>query len=504
MSRRANDPHQSELSEKDRLIAGAPTKDAMKKIFAESGDIVFHDVLIKNRSDLKATIMYVDGMASTKVINDNIVFPLTTSHWYDNCISAAQAYQLTLSGGIDVSSITETKQIKDALGAIFAGKTLLIFDQLKCALIADTIGFEKRSITEGTEESTYRSAKESFVEALRVNTSILRRKIKSPHLVLEEVTIGKQSNTRVCIAYMQNICNDTFVQKIKARLDKINQDKALSLKDIYANIVKNKYTPFPMAIITEKPDGCCMSLLEGKVAVIIDELPYAMLLPAVFGDFFQTPSDYSQNFLTATLFRLLRMGCYLLSIILPGFYISIVTFHSEMIPYKLAQSIASSRLGTPFSIFFEVLLMTLAFYVLIQASMQISKVIGGAISIVGGLVLGDAAITAGIISPAVIVVVATASVSSMAIPNKDVNMAIWLFQLICTGLSALLGLIGLVTGLLILLFSLARLESLGVPYLAPYTTKKPLQLGDSFIKMPPNLMKNRPEYLKPKNIRRKQ
>ncbi len=503
MSRRTNDSHQSELNEKDRLIAGAPTKDAMKQIFSESADIVFHDILIKNRSDLRITIVYVDGMANTKVIDDNIVFPLTNSHWYDNCTSADHAYQLTLHGGIDVSAISEAKWIKDTLGALFAGKTLLIFDQLECALIADTIGFEKRSVTEGTEESTYRGAKASFVESLRINTSILRRKIKSPHLILEEVIVGKQSNTHVCIAYMRNICSDTFVQEIKTRLEKIDQDKALSLTDIYSNIVQEKYTLFPMAIITEKPDNCSMSLLDGKVAVIIDELPYSMVFPAVFGDFFQTAADYGQNFVVTTFFRVMRLVCFLLAIALPGFYISVVTFHPEMIPYKLAQSIAASRLGTPFDVLFEVLLMTLAFYVLIQASMQISKTMGGAISIVGGLVLGEAAITAGIISPAVIVVVATASITSLVVPNKDVNMAIWLFQVVCTVFSALLGLVGLIAGLLLLLFSLAKLESLGVPYLAPYTTRRPMQLGDSIIKMPSNLMKNRPAYLKPKNVRRK-
>ena len=246
--------------------------------------------------------------------------------------------------------------------------------------------FRKRSISPGSEESTFRSAKDSFVETLRVNTAMMRRKISSPHLVLEETTVGKQSNTRICIAYMRNICNNTFVKKIRSRIDKINQDKALSIKDIYMNIVKEKYTPFPMAVTTEKPDVCAMSLLDGKVALIIDELPYALVLPAVFGDFFQSAGDYSENFIITSLFRILRMACFLIAIALPGFYISVVTFHPEMIPYKLAISIAASRLGTPFSVVIEVLIMTFAFYVLIQASMQISKVIGGAISIVGGLV----------------------------------------------------------------------------------------------------------------------
>ena len=502
MRRKAN-RRRSETSDSDKLVSGPLTSENIEKIFAQSADVVFRNIFIMDRADLCVTVIYIDGMANTETINDNIICPLSGSSWYKDCTTPGQAMKHTLHGGIDVSSAGETKQLKEALGALFVGKTLLVFDTLKSAVIADTIGFEKRSITPGSEESTFRSGKDSFVETLRVNTAMLRRKLKSPHLVLEETTVGKQSNTRVCVAYMRNICNDTFVRRITTQIEKINQDKALSLRDIYTNIIREKYTPFPMAVITEKPDSCAMSLLDGKIAIIIDELPYALILPAVFGDFFQSAGDYSENFIVTSLFRLLRMACFLIAITLPGFYISVVTFHPEMIPYKLALSIAASRLGTPFSVVIEVLIMTFAFYVLIQASMQISKVVGSAISIVGGLVLGEAAITAGIVSPAVIVVVATASISSMAVPNKDINRAIWLFQLACTLLSAVLGLIGLIFGFLLMLFSLAKLEPLGVPYLSPYTMKAPLQLGDSVIKLPANLLKKRPAYLMPKNKRRK-
>ena len=488
---------------KDKLLKGPLNSDNVRKIFSGSDDVVSRDCYINNASILKVTIVYIDGMANMKVINDNIVFALSTSDWYKNCKTPANAYNLSLHGALDVSSIRPAKNIKDAVDAVLVGKTILVFDNIKSALIADTIGFEKRSIAPATEENTYRSGKDSFVETLRSNTATLRKKIRSPHLCLKETTVGKQSNTRVCIAYMDNICNDAFVEKIKNRVESINQDKAMSIRDIYSNVVKEKYTPFPTAVVSEKADVCCMSLLDGKVALIVDELPYAMLFPAVFGDLFHSPFDYGSNFIVATFFRIIRYLCFIIAITLPGFYVAVTAFHPEMIPYDLDISIAASRTGVPFSVFIEVLIMTLAFYVLIQASLQISQAIGATISIVGGLVLGEAAITAGLISPAVIVVVATASICSMGIPNKDANTAIWLFQLICTLTSAALGLVGLIIGLLLLLFALAKLEPLGIPYLSPYATRAPLQLEDSIIRFPDNLIKKRPEYLKPKNIRRK-
>lgn len=488
----------------DTQLSCSLTVENFKKAFSSSDDIVYMDLLITNRPDLSVTLIYVDGLANQDTINDNIVFSLSKSQWYDNCQTLAQAYGLTLNGALDVSSVKPAAKIMDAINAILVGKTILIFDKLERALILETIGFEKRGITAATEESTYRSGKDCFVETFRVNTATLRKKIKSHNLCIEEMVIGKQSNTRVCIAYMQNICNEDFIKKIRKQVIKINQDKAMSIRDIYTNVVKEKYTPFPTAIITEKPDVCCMSLLEGKVAVIIDELPYALVFPAVFGDFFQSSCDYGCNFIISSFFRMLRYACFILAIILPGYYVAIEAFHPRLIPYKLAVSIAASRLGTPFNINIEIIIMILAFFVLIQASLQVSRSIGGTISIVGGLVLGDAAITAGIVSPAVIVVVATAAICSMAIPNKEVNAVTWLFQLICVLFAAIFGLIGIIITLLLLFFLLAKLEPLGVPYLSPYTSTKPLQLEDSFIRFPDSLIKNRPLYLDPKNKRRKQ
>lgn len=489
--------------EKDRLVSGEFTSETIKKLFSESSDIVSRDILIKNREDLKVTLFFVDGMADAKSISDNIVFPLARSRWYDNCATQQQAYDLSLHGGIEISSIKTVQNLKEAIELMLVGMTIVVFDKIKSGLVVNTIGFiDKRSISAATEENTYRSGKDSFVETLRSNTATLRKKIKSHNFVIEEDTMGKQSSTHYAIAYMYNICNEEFITTLKKRIAAINQGSVMTIQDIYTNVVKEKFVPFPTAIITEKPDVCCMSLMEGKIAVIIDELPYALLLPAVFGDFFQSTSDYGDNFLVASFFRIVRYMCFFLGMILPGFFVAITMFHPGMIPYSLAIKIAASRTGVPFSMIIEVLIMSFAFYVLLQASLQISRAIGATISIVGGLVLGQAAITAGIVSPATIVVVATAAICSMAVPNKEVNSALWLFQLLCTLLSSVFGLIGMVLTLTIVIFILAKLKPLGVPYLAPYATLKPLQLDDSIIKFPASLIKHRPLYLDPKNRRR--
>ncbi len=492
-----------ETDEKNRLIEGEFTSDNIKKIFSESADIVSRDIFIKDREDLKVTLFYIDGMANDKMIGDNIAFPLARSNWYDDCKTQQQAYELSINGGIEVSSIKVVKNVKEAIALMLVGMTILVFDKIKNGFVVNTIGFvDKRSISAATEENTFRSGKDSFVETLRVNTATLRKKIKSHNFVIEEDDMGKQTNTHYAVAYMYNICNSEFVTTLKKRIAAISQDKVMTIQDIYSNVVKEKYVPFPTAIVTEKADVCCMSIMEGKIAVIIDELPYALLLPAVFGDFFQTTSDYGENFLVASFFRIIRYMCFFLGIILPGFFVAVTLFHPGMIPYSLAIKIAASRTGVPFSILIEVLIMSFAFYVLLQASLQLSRAVGATISIVGGLVLGQAAITAGIVSPATIVVVATASICSMAIPNKEVNSALWLFQLLCTLLSAVFGLIGTVLTLLIIFFLLAKLRPYGVPYLAPFATYKPLQLEDSIIKFPANLIKRRPLYLDPKNKRK--
>jgi hypothetical protein len=488
--------------EMEKLLSSSLCSETVKKIFAESADIVYREIRIRDKADLAVMIVYINGMVNLKIINGSIVDPLAKSRSFDECTTLSQVYKLSVNGVIGIAEIKETTSTRDAVNEMLAGNTLVLFDKLKSGIILNTVGFEKRAITPSSEESTYRSGKDAFVETFRTNTAMLRNKIKNPNLCIEEMIVGKQSNTRVGLAYMKNICNDDFVNKIRTRIQAINQDRVMSLRDLALSIVSEKYTPFPVFITTEKADNCSISLLEGKVAVLVDGIPYAIVLPGVFGDMFQSPSDYGYNFIASTLFRILQYICFFIAVVMPGFFISITTYHPDMIPYKLALSIAGSRMGTPFSVSVETIIMTLAFFTLIQASLQISRTVGGTISIVGGLILGEAAIQAGLVSPAVIVVVAVSSICSLAVPSKEGNNAIWIFQTLCTAVSMLLGLLGVVLSLLVMLFILAKLEPLGVPYLAPYFSTEKIQLEDSFLRYPRPLVRWRPLYLHPKNKRR--
>ncbi len=478
------------------------TSEAIKRLFASSADILFSSLLVAGCDALRVTLVYVDGLSDKKIIDDNVILPLVEGASFQGCAALPDVYRRALLGALHISSITAAADTSEAVAALLEGKALLIFDKMQSALILETIKYKIRNVESSREESSYRAAKESFIETLRINTTMLRRRIHSSSLVLEEAVVGRQSNTRVCVAYMRNICNEDIIRQVQGRIKAMNQDAVISTQDIVTSVVQKKYALFPQAITTEKPEICAKQLLDGKVAVIADGLPYAMIFPAVFGDLFITLGDYGGHFITTSFFRLLRYTCLLLSIALPGFYVSMVTFHPEMIPYDLAIRIAASRTGVPFSVSVETFAMSIAFITLLQASVLISQNIGSAVSIVGGLVLGQAAITAGYISPGVIVVVAAASICSLAIPNKDLNTIEWLFQLLCTLLASVFGLLGVVVTMLILLFMLARLTPLGVPYIAPFSGTRQIELNDSAIKFPGNLIKKRPIYLNPKNIRR--
>ena len=478
------------------------TSEELKKLFSSSADVIFRSVQLRSRVPLGVTLVYVDGLTDQKMIDDNVIRPLSGGT-FEACSSLSEVFKLAQSGTLQISGVTAASDMAGAVSALLSGHTLLCFDKPQSILTLATAHFEKRMADAANEEVTYRAAKESFVETLRVNTSMLRRKIPSASLVMEETTAGRQSNTRICIVYMRNICNESFITEVHKNIGEIDQDRVIAINDITTNVVRQKFPLFPTAVVTEKPEICARHLLDGKIAVIAAELPYAMIFPAVFNDFFQSSGDYSGNFATTTFFRILRYLCFILSIIFPGFYISLVMFHPEMIPYPLAIRIAATRIVVPFPAFLEAIAMSLAFFALLQASLMINQNVGSAISIVGGLVLGQAAISAGLISPAVIVIVAASSIFSLVVPLKELNMIGWIFQFICTTLSALFGLLGLVIVLLIILFMLARLTPLGVPYLAPFAGTRHPQLADTFVKYPENLIKERPLFLDPKNRRRR-
>ncbi len=455
-----------------------------------SGNADFKKRFIKvNEKD--CGIFYLDGMVDTQSLSRFVVEKLR----YVQSIKEAVE-----TGTISFCNCVEASNKEEVIQGIIRGKAAVISKDE--AYLFDVRKTEKRSVEQPSEESVVKASKDCFVEEIRVNTSLLRKKIASENLRIEQCVIGKQTNTAVAVIYMKNIANKQLVRDIKEKLKKINNDGVITPGTIEQYLRSNMYSFFPQAVITERPDKVARNLLNGRCAIIVDGLPIGYILPATISQFMSTPEDYSGNFIFASIVRLLRYCLLSVSVFLPGGYVALTTFHYEMLPSKLALSIAEAKQGVPFPVLFEILAMLALFEVLIEAGLHMPQSSGQAVSIVGALVVGEAAIAADLVSPAALIIVAVSAISSFAMPNQDFSNGLRLWRIIITVLGGVLGLFGVVAGGIVLLAHFASLESFGVPYLAPFAGVKKIRLKDALIVTPDNLNTERPDELNVSNKRR--
>lgn len=383
----------------------------------------------------------------------------------------------------------------EVVEAVLGGNVVFVFDGLNKAIGFDAKGFQMRSITTPTEETSIKGSKDTFVETIRVNTATVRRKIKSTSLVIEDMTIGSVSNTIVSIVYMDHMVSKVTLDELKERLGSIDAEEVLFAGIVEEYIIEDKYVGFPQVDYTEKPDKFCIGVMDGKIGLIIDGIPFSMILPTTIVDFFQSTDDYTGNRFAVSMLRILRYTLTAVALLLTGYFIAITTFHQQLLPTKLAVSIISSREGVPFPVFVEIIILVLAFEVLIEAGTRIYSSIGSMVTLVGALVVGDAAVSAKFVSPAAVVVVAIAAIANYSIPNRDFARGIWLWQFVAIILSSMTGIFGLVIALILLIYTLASIEVLGVPYLSPFINSNSMdQFKDSFVRPPLDQKKN-PDYI---------
>lgn len=455
-----------------------------------SGNADFKKRFLKVHGNTLA-VFYIDGMIDSTALSRFVVEKL---RYVDDIREAVS------TGVISFCDCIEAKDKNEVIQAIIRGKAAVIYKDE--AYLFDVRKTEKRSVEQPSEESAIKASKDCFVEELRINTSLLRKKIVSENLRIEQSIIGKQSNTAVAVIYMKNIANKKFIEEIKEKLKRIKNDGIITPGTIEQYLRSNLYSFFPQSIITERPDKVARSLLNGRCVILVDGLPIGYILPATISQFMSTPEDYSGNFIFASIVRLLRYCLLFVEVLLPGGYVALTTFHYEMLPSKLALSIAEAKLGVPFPVVFEVLAMLALFEVLIEAGLHMPQSSGQAVSIVGALVVGEAAIAADLVSPAALIIVAVSAISSFAMPNQEFSNGLRLWRIIITLAGGALGLFGVVAGGIILLAHLASLESFGVPYLAPFAGVKKIRLKDALIVVPDMLNKERPTELKVENKRR--
>ncbi len=492
-------PKEMIFSEPPDLEKMTLTFNNIKKVLGKSADFKTRKVFINLDKKMTVELVYLEGLVDQKSINEYILKPLEYGKRFKDIENEKQVIHEIRQGAVYYISQKKRIHINDVISDIIDGNAALIFDHEKTAITFDTLQYEKRNVTEPTGENILKGAKDSFVETLKVNTATIRRKVRTPNLVINERIIGKQSKTPVCLIYIDGIVNKNIVAEIKRRLSQIETEGVLTTGIIEEALVKEKGYLFPKVHYMERVDTFCSNIIEGRVGVIIEGFPIAFIVPVTIVSFFQTPSDYSQNFIIGSLTRILRYSLMLTTLVLPGFYVSVATFHPEMIPTELAESIAASKQGVPFPIYMEVFIMLIAFEVLIEAGLRLPKAVGQTVSVVGALVVGEAAVNAKLVSPGVVLIIAITAIASFAMPNQDFSNALRVWRFVLAIFCSIIGLFGLAVGAILILFCLAAIESYGVPYLAPYVGSKSYQYEDTIIRMPNKYDAFRPFFLKTSN-----
>lgn len=468
------------------------------EIFSKSVDLTMRRIDINK--NLFCYIMCVDGLCSSDLVNNTILKPIAENMLIKKPLSDEEIFEYLANGGIYSVYLSVTTSQKNVLQSVLSGQAALIFPSLSKAIVFDVRFFARRSISDPESESVMTGSKDCFIEALRTNTASVRRRIRSPHLICEQGVTGKQSRTDFAILYMENICDKKLVEKIRERINAINIDNIAAPEFIEKFICDNNKSIFPQVILTERPDRTCSALTDGRVAIIIDSLPYSFILPCQLTAIMQSPDDYAQSSATASVTRILRWLSLAVSLILPAFYITATTFHSFLLPTEQAVAISKAREGVPFSSFAEVVLLLVAFEILMESGLRISDKIGQAMSTVGALVVGQAVVEARLVSSPALVIVAITAVLGFMIPNTALRNALRLVRFITAVLSALTGLLGIILMGLLLLIYLCSLDSFGIAYLSPLVDSQRPPSHDSLIRGSILSFKKRPEGLALKNI----
>ncbi|MDD3364031.1 MAG: spore germination protein, partial [Syntrophomonas sp.] len=368
--------------------------------------------------------------------------------------------------------------------------------------IIDIRHHNERSITQPDNEILVRGPREGFTETLTTNLPLLRRCVKSPNLMFEPMKIGRITATDISVAYIKGIASPDLINEVKQRLQRIDIDGILESGYLEEFIEDNPYSPFPQIMHTERPDRVAAALLQGRIAIFTDGTPFVLIVPAEFTSFLTAPEDYYERFLVGTAIRWIRMVAFAISLVLPSIYIAVTTFHVEMIPTRLLISITSYRQGLPFPTLMEAFMMELTFEILREAGVRLPRSIGQAVSIVGALVIGQAAVQAGIVSPLMVIIVAFTGIASFAFPSYNLGISIRLLRFPLMLLAGLLGLFGMMFGIILISIHVAGLRSLGVPYLSSLAPLHLTDLKDVLVRAPWWAMDERPAGISKINRRR--
>jgi spore germination protein KA len=451
-----------------------------KEIFSKDDTLRIRNIQNQYQNSIRCSTIFIDGMVNNDYISENIIRPILNADLSKD--NPDNIFYKLLNQILPSSDVKESTDIYEIVNCIIGGDTVLLVDHSSSALIIDSKDFKVRAIGEPTSEKALRGSKEGFTESLITNLSLIRRRAKNTNLKFQFKRIGKETNTNICLCYIEGTVQDKILNELITRLDQINIDSVLDSQYIQEMIQDTPLSPFETVGSTERPDVVVGKLLEGRIAILVDGTPFALTVPFLFIEYFQTGEDYYNNYFFMSFNRIIRIIGFIFTVSVPALYISIVTYNQEMIPTNLLLSIYAARENVPLPTIVEAILMIFSFEVLREAGTRLPSDLGEAISIVGALVLGQAAVDARLVSaPMVIIVAITGIVGLLNI--KIVGATIFL-RFIFLVLSAFLGIYGYLFGIIGFIVYLMSLRSFGVNYMNTVGSFNSESISDSPIRAP--------------------
>ncbi|HEY8417845.1 MAG TPA: spore germination protein [Limnochordales bacterium] len=484
---------------------------AIRQLAGDAPDLVVRELVIAGAAGAaagtRAAVVFFDTISQADLVASQVIKPLTYDAVPPGVKLPTDPKQLAgwiRTRMVNTAGLETHSDAQKVLTALCRGKPALLVEGLAEAIVIDLVGYDTRNVEEPLGEPVVRGPREGFVDSLRTNMSLIRRRIGSPLLRFERIVLGRWTHTELIVAYIHGLASDELVQEVRRRLSAIDVDGIIDTSNIEEFIEDTPYTVFPQVLNTERPDKVVANLLEGRVAILADGSPFALIVPTSLWALMSSAEDYYQRWDGATLVRLLRYALVALVVLLPSIYVAATTFHPEMLPSTMLISIAAAREAVPFSSFTEVLFMEITFEALREAGVRLPRPIGQTIGIVGAIVIGEAAVSAQIVSAPVVIIVAFTGISSFVIPHFNVGIGFRIARFFILLLAGSLGLLGISIGLMLLILHLISLRSFGQPYLAPVSPMNWKELGDTFVRLPRWLMRRRPLPVRAPTHRRRE
>lgn len=479
----------------------------IRRRLAGCDDIIIRPMLLGEDKKLRCVVVYIEVAVSNMMLNDSVIGKLINNMWE---MPQEEIRRYVEDNSLGISDVKNLYDMEKAFTAMLAGNAIFFLDGYPYAIKISSKGYPNLSVQTAEREQVLRGSREGFSDAVKSNSALVRKRLRTSKLKVKQLETGVRSHTVLNLLYIEDLADEEFLEEIQNRLESFEIDGVTDSGILEQLTEEVWYSPFPQFQTTERPDKVAMELLNGRVALLCDNTPVALLLPTTYNNFLQVTEDWYNRFEMASLIRFLRYVAVGITMLLPGLYLAVTDFHTQVLPTNLILSFAEARQGVPFPSMLEILLMELAFELIREAGVRTPGPLGGTIGIVGGLIVGQAAVEANLASPMVVVVVAITALCSLAIPNEEFSAAFRLLKYGFVILGGSLGIYGIALGVYLVLSHLSGLLSFGIPYLMPfvvtsYTRNK--EVKDGIFRAPIWTLRSRPIYANPKErirLRRKE